>query len=195
MRKISVVFLVVSILATSAFSVASNDSAYAQNEPEMGSSQLPNIVNGSMPSPTDVPYEPCPTQASDENWLGCSFGIALGSGIGPSEGASARDSGLEPDPAFNYQPPLQEDICFLYQDAFGNACDTSQQQFSDFVQGMNAGYQIGYVYGYMSGYFLDEVFPPQTQPGQQLPTQPGQQLPTQPGQQLPTQPGQQLPTQ
>jgi hypothetical protein len=148
-----------------------------------------------MPSP-NVPSELCPIQASDEYWLGCSIGVTIGAGFGSTQGVSARDSGLQPDPAVNYQPPTQEIACQLYQDAINSACDTSQQLVNDFLQGFEIGYQTGYGYGYTSGYFLDEVFPSQTQPG--LPTQRGQQqFPTQPGQQqFPTQRGQQqFPTQ
>ena len=178
MIKNILVFLLASIITISAFSLTSDGLAHAQNGPGTGFFQPPTASNEATPS-ANVTSEPCPSQESDEYWLGCSIGISMGSNVAPIDGASARDSGLEPDPANKYQPPTQQTACTLYQDAFGNPCDTSQQQFSNFMQGLNAGYQIGYAYGYMAGYFLDEVFPPQTQPGQQFPTQPGQQFPTQ----------------
>lgn len=176
-----VLFLLASITSMSAFNIAGIGSAYAQNGPGTGFFQPPNTGNGGgTPSP-NVP-EVCPTQGSFEYWVGCAIGITIGSGFGPQQGASHRDSGLtRPDPTLNYQQPTQEYACQFYQDASQSACDTSQQLVIDFLQGFDLGYQYGYAYGYMSGYFLDGVFTSQTQPGLQQQQQ--QQFPTQPGQQ------------
>jgi hypothetical protein len=213
MIKIAVVLLLVSIIATSAFSIENYSPAYAQSGIDAGVFQPPSTGDEAMTS-TNLPPELCPSQSSDEYWMGCSIGITIGSGFGTIEGGNARDSGLEPDPTFNYQPPTQEFTCQLYEDASGNVCDTNQQQVSDFFQGFDVGYVYGYSYGFSSSYVLDEFFPSQAPPEQQQqqleqrqrqsPLQPGElqsqsqsgvqqmqaQSPLQPGErQSPLQPG------
>jgi hypothetical protein len=158
MGRIAIVLLLTSILMISTFSGAGIGLAYAQNAFDTVSLEAPNP---SQPYPL---YQPGPTAQSSEHYqAGYILGITIGANIAPIEGINARDSGLELNPTYYYQPPAQEDVCLVYQDASGNACDMSQQQVIDFLQGFTTGYETGYGYGFTSAYVLDEHFPSQAQ--------------------------------